>query len=110
MAVYVVADMYSGRPNPGWSLTDSDDVSFRERLDVLAETMEGPQREAPLGYRGLQIRLGDETIHIWRGLVRRGERIFHDPERNLERWLVARAGNSLEPHARAAIDLTTNEG
>lgn len=94
----VELDIFSGRPNPRWSLTEQDAGEFLRRLRGLPK-VEGPSKvHDVLGYRGLLV-LGQGTstpdfdeIRVGQGTVacRRGDVVetYADVDRAVERWLV----------------------
>jgi hypothetical protein len=67
-------DVFSGRPNPTWSLTSAEADALETRLADLPRAA-GPVPEGTLGYRGFIVRDGILRIEIGRGLVivRRGD-------------------------------------
>jgi hypothetical protein len=106
MASEVRVDIFSGRPNPVWALTPEDEAELRDRLRTLvaAERQDPPTAELPLGYRGLYVGLDGDVIHIWRRLVRRRTGAYLDPASTLERWLLSRAHEGLDPSVRDAVE------
>lgn len=102
----VELDIFSGVPNPTWSLTDAEADGFTERLAVLPRT---PPRQlsGKLGYRGFivqctgepdawLVRLQDGIVHTSQG----GRNTFaDDQQRLLERWLL----NTGKPHLKAEL-------
>ena len=93
MSIRINAHIFSGRPNPHWSLATGELEELRARLEnlVLVHQVEASSRPA-LGYSGLSVHLEGEVIYVREGLVRRGAVTYLDAGRNLEQWLVARAG------------------
>lgn len=98
--VTVELDVYSGRPNPVWTLSPADSRELAERLDGLSELSGAELPEPTLGYRGFWIRNpgGDggvpERVYVSRGgLIR----VFEDDdsgpilrdEAGLESWLIS---------------------
>lgn len=90
----VELDIYSGRANPTWRLTNAEAESLLKRLTTLPRT--GPKElRGHLGYRGFVVRLAhestDQLIRVQSGTVHitQGESNFHagDEQRELERWL-----------------------
>jgi hypothetical protein len=106
----VELDIFSGRPNPAWSLSEAE----RSRLEeILSGLPGGEDRELPepLGYRGFAATLTHTDarvtrIRVYKGVVRveaRGEMTaLADPGRTLERWL-ATTGSRLDPGIREMI-------
>jgi hypothetical protein len=104
-AATVEVDLYSGRPNPAWTLTPEEVARLVERIDALApaEEVEPPGR---LGYRGLRFRLlagGREVAsgESFDGHLRfqgsAGPRHLADPGREVEQWLLATGEGKIEP-------------
>lgn len=99
----VEADVFSGRPNPRWTLDASAAGELARRLAGLPA---GPPAESfdGLGYRGLVVTgLPGECaeVRVHEGRVRAecgGEtRAWADAGRALERWLLATGEGRLEP-------------
>ncbi len=53
-AVTVEIDAYSGRPNPGWTLSSQEVVELKQRLQGLS-SISTPSPKGDLGYRGFLI-------------------------------------------------------
>lgn len=91
----VELDIFSGRPNPAWMLTDADTRSFADRLAALPPA--APRKlSANLGYRGFIVTIrqpsGEVTARIQKGIaeITKGASITYHKDRNraLERWLI----------------------
>ena len=108
MAVHceVELDIFSGVPNPTWSLTDAEADSFMKQLVALPRT--APRElSGKLGYRGFivqctqgtdawLVRLQNGIVHISQGATN----TYADDERRLlERWLL----NTGKPHLEAEL-------
>jgi hypothetical protein len=85
----VEIDMFSGRPNPRWRLSEAE----TDRLTGLLRTLEpadGPPPSPPgLGYRGFRLR--DSNGSIWaayRGFVQSPGGLLADSDRRVERFLL----------------------
>lgn len=94
MPTTVIADIFSGLPNPEWVLNGELLVHLQQLLAQLP-VLEGvrPPQPAPLGYRGLIVRLptgsgAHEELHVWGGYVQGMGRTLLDSDRALERWLM----------------------
>jgi hypothetical protein len=91
----VELDIFSGMPNPAWTLADTEAESLVERLAALPQA---PPREfsGNLGYRGFIIRLmqgaATQSIRVQRGAVHisngQTDVYARDADRSLERWLL----------------------
>ena len=69
--VAVEVDIFSGMPNPGWTLSEADATTFRSKVSGLQKTA-ARSRSANLGYRGLVITMPQETatkIYVQNGVV-----------------------------------------
>jgi hypothetical protein len=91
-SVDVELDLFSGRPNPRWTLVGDRLDAVRERGCGLAP---GEPKVLPgLGYRGFVLTADRDSVRAFDGMLRleRGERtdILRD-ERGLEELLVAQA-------------------
>jgi len=85
----VEIDIFSGRPNPRWLLSEAETA----RLTRLLRTLESATGEPPdppgLGYRGF--RLHDSNGSAWsayRGFVHSPDGLLADPDRRVERFLL----------------------
>jgi hypothetical protein len=93
-SVDVELDLFSGRPNPHWTLAGHRVDEVRERSRGLAP---GESKEIPgLGYRGFVLTADRDSdrVRAFEGMIRveRRERteVLRD-ERGLEEWLIAQA-------------------
>ena len=110
MAIEVVLDALSGRPNPVWTLSQAEEAEFLTLLIGLESrgATEGQTALEPplLGYRGFEIRSPNgqpltEKIKVFGGTVRLDKSYYPDVNRELEKWLVQSAAQ----HARAPKEL-----
>ena len=91
----VELDIFSGMPNPKWTLTSADADNFVKQLGKLPSTS-ARESSGNLGYRGfiVQCAKGDETqvIGIQTGIVYISKcatvAYALDKNRHLERWLL----------------------
>ena len=100
---YVELDIFSGRPNPVWSLPDAQRQELLTRLAGLSPGTPAPY-PGRLGYRGLLVHFNlppygmPETIQIFQRTVcyeLGGTRTCRvDPGRGIERWLLETADRS----------------
>jgi hypothetical protein len=108
--VEVELNVFSGRPDPVWTLSEAERGRLEELLSGLSP---GDVRELPepLGYRGFTLKLthvdGRVTeVRVYKGAarVKDGEAVtaLADPGRTLERWLVT-TGSRLEPELRTLV-------
>jgi hypothetical protein len=97
--VEVTLDIFSGRPNPSWTLRPEDEKELARRLAGLLPASELPGSD-DLGYRGFVVsnRAGEgglpAEVRVFKGLVatkgEAGVSAFHDTH-GLEQWLVEQA-------------------
>jgi hypothetical protein len=99
----VELDIFSGMPNPTWTLTNAEADSFVKQLDALRRAS-ARELSGNLGYRGFivqctqgantqLIRIQNGTVHISKG----GMNVYaYDEDRELERWLL----NTGRPHLK----------
>ena len=112
----VVLNIYSGRPNPQWTLTDAQESLFLAQLDQINKTtLQKPSGVLPrLGYRGFLVRRsptspkGSLSVWVQDQIVDYGQ---SDPNRiadnrDLEAWLLGTAPKDLSPRVITAV---TNE-
>jgi hypothetical protein len=89
-------EIFSGRPNPSWTLTAKESADFLALLRKLPKSKAGPIPDG-LGYRGLKVSglhdtvPGASTITVYNGVavIRNTiEESHEDKGRALERWLL----------------------
>ena len=116
MATVVTLDIFSGRPNPIWTLSASQEKELADRMAALKEFTDKRPSGAfgGLGYRGFLIaRNAEESgradhMHVHEGIVERG---LGSPNQvadaALENWLASTAdgviGADLRQHLADAI-------
>jgi hypothetical protein len=108
----VELDVFSGRPNPTWTLSDADRADLRARLDALPAAS-ATELGADLGYRGFVVRMpaaeGD-IVTVRRGSVHvSGDGhgtggYYRDPDRGLERWLLTTGGTQVGPEVAQLVE------
>jgi len=109
----VEADLFSGRPNPAWTLDAGEAADLADLLRLLAPGSAAPEPPA-LGYRGITVRgvepalPGCTTLRAFRGAAvaecATGPRTLSDPARALERWLLETARHRLDPELFEVIE------
>lgn len=93
--IEVELDIFSGMPNPTWTLTDTEADSFTKQLAAASPTA-AAELHGNLGYRGFivqmtrgadtqAIRVQNGTIHISQAAASVYAR---DEDRKLEQWLL----------------------
>jgi len=106
-SVTVELDIFSGRPNPRWRLSQED-------ADLLMATVADLPEATPvlpvghLGYRGLAVELDGTRLLVQQGtvLITRGDTTTYraDPDRAVERWLLDTGRPALDPEIVALVD------
>jgi hypothetical protein len=109
----VTLNIYSGRPNPQWALTDAQESSFLSQLDQIRKTtLTKPSGVLPrLGYRGFHVRRstqapqGPLSVLVHDQIVDLGQT---EPSkiadnRDLEQWLLETATVEIPPQVRSAV-------
>ena len=91
-------DVFSGRPNPTWPLSDAQVDAFQQKVAALSTAAAQPY-PGRLGYRGLVVILTSKpggqlpvTWRVWGGVaqITRGTAVayYADPQQALESWLL----------------------
>jgi hypothetical protein len=86
----VEIDIFSGLPNPAWSLSDEQTASLLEMVSALSKTEPIP-RSDDLGYRGMVVRIRDAAareLYLHNGVVDLSGNYYSDPDRRVARWLL----------------------
>lgn len=108
----VELDIFSGMPDPAWSLTEGDTRELERRLAGLPTT-DRRELSTNLGYRGFIVRLTAEDgetrqVRVQRGRVevRAGETVEHyaDPGRHIERELLRTGASVVAPDVLAVVE------
>ncbi len=110
--VVAEADVYSGRPNPSWTVSGSDSVTLRRRVAALPAGGAAPVPPG-VGYRGIVVHeprlvLRDcSELRVYRGTVAAqcdaGPRTLADAGRQVERFLAETGLRSADPSAYAVV-------
>ncbi|HEY7039492.1 MAG TPA: hypothetical protein VID28_11585 [Methylomirabilota bacterium] len=104
------ARIYSGRPDPEWSLDAEHFTTLRRLWQGLSPATSAPRSAPPLGYRGATVRCGSEDRwSAYRGVVtfqRGSAKPEHreDPGRRFEHAVLATApADTLPPEILASL-------
>jgi hypothetical protein len=100
-SIEVILDIFSGRPNPHWTLSDEQINQLQERIGRLDARREASPAKAPgLGYRGFIITNASNDpripnrIEVYASVLSIGEhgrtRSYEDAS-GVERWLFEQA-------------------
>lgn len=109
----VQVDLYSGRPNPQWTLTRAQEAELERRLNTMPLANSGEPTQG-LGYRGVILSgqggsTGQPlTVLISAGIVLERfesgvERRKRDVDRALEAWIIGTGSDYLEASVRDYI-------
>ncbi len=114
MPTIVTLDIFSGRPNPTWVLSDDDTRHLSERLGAVQQlTTQKPSGVlGTLGYRGFVVTPTNDTQHLHprfhahEGIIDLGMRqpnlISH--EREIESWLLTTARGAIHPEVLSHVE------
>jgi hypothetical protein len=108
--VDVELDIFSGMPNPSWTLSDAEATELFDRVGTLSPASARPLA-GTLGYRGFIVQLtyrGEPAVlRIQNGLVQltSGEMVEHfdDPGRQLERYVLVSGESAVSPEILAMV-------
>lgn len=95
--VQVELDLFSGNPNPVWSLTEAESATLVDMLAQRSPTSSQPLHDG-LGYRGFLLAMTSTTSGESASIRVQGEviaidqggtvRFLHDGDRKIEQWLL----------------------
>src|SRR5882724_5553115 len=103
MPVEIELDVFSGRPNPRWLLSPSQEIEWAIRLDSLPNAAGQDMPEPPgLGYRGFTVR-ADKQVRVYGGLAQIDDETYLDVRRNLEKWLLSTSGSSVDESIKEMV-------
>ena len=114
MKTIVTLDIFSGRPNPTWVLSDDHSEQLAERASAAQElTMQKPAGAlSGLGYRGFLVsHVADAApvqpaFHLHEGIIDSGPgqpNLVHK-DRELEKWLLSTAGAAVADEVRSHVE------
>jgi len=86
----VEIDIFSGRPNPRWQLSETENARLTRLLESLEPAVAGPSPSPPgLGYRGFRLRdSAGSTWSAYGGFIQSPNGLLADPKRRVERFLL----------------------
>lgn len=106
-SVRVELDVFSGRPNPTWSLSPEQADELMHRLhDLPSANPAAENLPGGLGYRGLVIFGVDgpgTPLRIVSGIVISDRKYRLDPGRSLEQWLLVTGRGHVEPQLLSEV-------
>ena len=96
----VTVQLYSGRPNPGWSVFGREAVRLAYALRHVLPIRKALEMQPKLGYQGLDVSIFDckgvEEYEVFGGNVMNKGRRFSDQERSIELALLKSGVNRIE--------------
>ncbi len=102
----VTLHIFSGRPDPSWTLAPAQDSELRQRLQVLPVAQQPFDGSGELGYSGFELVLPAadgqpaQRVSVWKGVVRVETdseiSVLADEGQGLEMWLLDTATGQVE--------------
>ncbi len=106
-AVRVTLGLYSGRPDPTWTLSASEAAAVERAIEALPEAG-GTPPEGGLGYHGFTVETLGRTVTAYFGVVSAGgagpQVLRTDPGRTVERLLLELGRTHLLPTEIAEVE------
>ena len=113
MATVVTLDVYSGRPNPSWVLSDADSQKLTERVHAI-DTVTSQKSSGALGglgYRGFLVNHTPHSVqahpafHVHEGIIDKGlsEDNLVSRDRELEDWLLSTAKGAVHDDVKTLV-------
>ena len=103
----VEIDIFSGLPNPTWTLSDMQTASLLGMVSELSQA-EAKARSDNLGYRGMIVRMRREEaareLYIHNGVVELNGTHYSDPDRRVERWLLGTGRSFVDEHIYEIVE------
>ena len=84
----VELEIFSGRPNPRWTLAEPAAREVRRLQRALPPASRRSAEPPGLGYRGFCYADAERRCRAWRGTVLTGDGTLDDPARSIERYLL----------------------
>ncbi len=110
MAVSVTLLVFSGKPDPDWTLSLSQEKEFRQRLGSCPVASSKQLQSSPeeLGYRGFAVHFtgpnGWSAVRVYAGVIVGAGFVLNDLDRSLERWLLASGTHQIDQNLSRYID------
>ena len=93
-SLHVELDVFSGRVNPSWDLTQEETTDFNSKVVTLSQNTTGKISDN-LGYRGFVVTVStgiNVKFKIYNTTIQREENgkilYYNDPNREIEKWLL----------------------
>ena len=110
MSLTVTLNVFSGRPNPVWTVPEGGAAEFTDRVSSISTTsnLKPAGVMGTLGYRGFSVRRNEEAhaMYVHAGVVDPG---FTSPtllagDREIEKWLLSTAGDYVSADVKAHVE------
>lgn len=110
--IQIELDVFSGFPNPTWSLSNVETEQLQVMLSELSSSLEQTFPD-PLGYRGIliyEVRNKNEVVgwRIWNGFIVKqtndGNTYYFDEDRKVEHWLLQTGKPHITPDLYSTIE------
>ncbi|MBS0248754.1 MAG: hypothetical protein JSR61_19220 [Proteobacteria bacterium] len=88
MTVKVEIDVFSGRSNPSWILSQDEQRRLVGLLDLETHRQVPGASNDGLGFRGFIIHVGDREIHVRGTIVLKDGASFLDRSKSVEKFLL----------------------
>ena len=106
MSLIVTLNIFSGRPNPVWQLSDKQEAQLKEQLDEVKEltALKSSVVLGRQGYRGFTLssftNFAQSSLHIHEGIVDSGQLEINRiaSNRSIEEFLLETAAPFLQPN------------
>jgi len=112
MPLIVTLDVFSGRPNPVWTISDDEAPQFEDRIHALQDSTNVKSAGlGQLGYRGFSVASSTGTLraNVFDGAVDLGREVptLVAGDREIEQWLLSTAPDNVVPaEVRAHVQQT----
>ncbi len=120
MSVTVTLDVFSGRPNPSWTLDDEEASQLLDRIHAIEQRtpLKVPGAAGQLGYRGFSLHatavstFGQLRVQAHQGIIDVGPRELSmvDEDLEVERALLKSAGKRLDPEVVKHVEESLAKG
>jgi hypothetical protein len=108
-------EIFSGRPNPMWTLTEAQTRELRNRITGLSARLTEAPELPDLGYRGVHVAISGQQQNLELTVGRGGIVLqesgtttnFQDAGRQLERWLLHTAQGKVSPDVLRLADASS---
>lgn len=110
MSLTVTLNVFSGRPNPVWTVPEGGAAELTDRMGAITTTsnLKPAGVVAGLGYRGFSVSRNEESdaMYIHSGVVDPGHAspTLIAGDREIEKWLLSTAGQAVTADVRSHVE------